>query len=159
MNFLSTFKRALPFEMKFNDAGSGNVKKIVIQFNLTDLERWLWLVVIHFNPLHFHFRWSFVCLLIISYYRGGSLRARKFKLSGSLMAYDTQKCAHIHMQNFTICVHNLFCTITRPLFCELRCCWFNNIYPTNFVVHLKEIIASWRYQSLFIPLALIIFYR
>lgn len=30
--------------------------KSVIQLNCTDLERWLWLVVIHFNPLHFHVR-------------------------------------------------------------------------------------------------------
>lgn len=53
-------------------------------FISTDLERWLWLVVIHFNPLHFHDYFSGLLslfsvglILIISCYRGGSC-ARNF---------------------------------------------------------------------------------
>lgn len=33
---------------------SSRSAKIPIAFNSTDLERWLWFVVIHFDPLHFH---------------------------------------------------------------------------------------------------------
>jgi hypothetical protein len=36
------------------------LKKEIKTLISTDLERWLWLVIINFNPLHFHFVVSFI---------------------------------------------------------------------------------------------------
>lgn len=105
----------IKFKMKFTSAVLFLQLRCWLKNNLfvnsTDLERWLWLVVIHFDPLHFHFRWSFMALLIIYFilFEAGSLRTESWVQRILFMVHD--KCmawyenyiscieAHIHMQN------------------------------------------------------------
>lgn len=97
------------------------VKKIVIQLNCTDLERWLWLVVIHLNPLHFHVCFC-VSLLIISCYPKAEVESSTIGTDENLCFFrDTQNVKHTHSQHISQFAHDSL-WFTR--------CWLSDIHTT-----------------------------
>lgn len=132
--------------------------RLKLLFNLieltTDLERRLWLVVIHFNPLHFHFRlcWFFLCLYWLFHATHGSTRNPESSIF--ILAHrEIRVRGNINLWLLPI-VKNVYRNERRSRWLTLnlrikalRFCWLNKCLLSYYSLKFEDIIASWRYHS------------
>jgi hypothetical protein len=173
LNFLSTFLKLL-----FNQEGDIR-RSLKYLFNLieltTDLERRLWFVVIHFNPLHFHFRlccWFFLYLYwlfhaICERYTRKYAEHRKVQLLswhgkmlcvGNIWIYDSsivEKNVYRKARAVTItCKHKNLRNKKKPFCTTLNFCWLNDVCLT-FLYYFVEV---WRHHHHLVTLSLVCFF-